>query len=240
MKAMIMAAGLGTRLKPFTDSQPKALAVVNGKTLLQRNIEYLKGFGVGEIIVNIHHFADAIESYLREHNGFGLNIVCSDERDAVLETGGGLKRAAPFFAGEHFFVVMNADVLTDLDLGAMLAAHTASGAWATLAVTDRDSSRRLLFDDSSLLYGWENRDTGAQRIARPISGPGVGRAFSGVQVVSQALLQDIPFEGKFSLIDLYLYHAAKHPIWAFNHSGSLFIDVGKPESLDRANRLFAS
>ena len=240
MKAMIMAAGLGTRLKPFTDSHPKALAVVNGKTLLQRNIEYLKGFGVGEIIVNIHHFADAIESYLREHNGFGLNIVCSDERDAVLETGGGLKRAAPFFVGEHFFVVMNADVLTDLDLGAMLAAHTASGAWATLAVTDRDSSRRLLFDDSSLLYGWENRDTGAQRIARPISGHSVGRAFSGVQVVSQALLQDIPFEGKFSLIDLYLYHAAKHPIGAFNHSGSLFIDVGKPESLDRANRLFAS
>ena len=238
MKAMILAAGLGTRLKPFTDTRPKALAEVNGKTLLQRNIEYLKGFDIGDIIVNIHHFADDIEGYLTENHGFGLNIVCSDERDAVLETGGGLKRAAPFFAGEDAFVVMNADVLTDLDLGAMVAAHAESGAWATLAVTDRASSRRLLFDESGLLYGWENRETGEQRMARPIAGGGVGWAFSGVQVVSQALLQDIPFEGKFSLIDLYLYHAVQHPIGAFNHSGSLFIDVGRLESLARAATLF--
>ncbi|MCC7029824.1 MAG: NTP transferase domain-containing protein, partial [Chitinophagaceae bacterium] len=125
MKAMILAAGLGTRLKPFTDSHPKALAIVNGKTLLQRNIEYLKKYGITEIIVNVHHFADQIISHLQHHQNFGIPISISDETDEVLETGGGLKKAAWFFKDQQPFVLMNADILTKMNLQAMISDHLA-------------------------------------------------------------------------------------------------------------------
>jgi MurNAc alpha-1-phosphate uridylyltransferase len=237
MKAMLFAAGLGTRLKPFTDHHPKALVEINDKTLLEHNIRYLQRFGIYEVIVNVHHFAQQIEDVIFEHDGFGSEITISDERAEVLETGGGLKKAAHFFKGEEAFVVMNVDVLTNLDLGKMIAAHQQGNAVATLAVMNRDSARHFLFDSNMRLCGWRNNKTNEERISRTIA-PVQPYAFSGIQVLSQTALQDNPFEGKFSLVDLYLHLAKSHILKGYDHSGNLFIDVGKPESIEKAEYLF--
>ena len=236
MKAMIFAAGLGTRLKPFTDHHPKALAEVNGKTLLEHTIKYLQRFGIEDIIVNVHHFAQQIEDVIEENGGFGSWVTISDERDVVLETGGGLKKAAHYFEGEEAFVVINVDVLTNLDLGRMIEVHKESNAIATLAVMKRDSSRQLLFDEQMALCGWQNNGTGQQRISRDtaIKQP---FAFSGIQVLSPKILA-MPFDGKFSMIDVYLHFAQTETIKGFDHTGNVFIDVGKPESLEKAAYLF--
>lgn len=237
MKAMLFAAGLGTRLKPFTDSNPKALAPVNNRTLLEHNIRYLQRFGIHDVVINVHHFADKIEVTLKEHNNFGSNISISDERGEILETGGGLKKAASFFSGEEAFVVMNVDALTDLDLSAVIRAHAASRAIATLAVMQRSSGRQLLFDTDMTLCGWQNNSTNEQRISRHVDilHP---FAFSGIQVLSQFVLQNIPFNGKFSLIDLYLHLAKTNTIKGYDHTGDIFVDVGKPESIAKAEALF--
>lgn len=238
MKAMLFAAGLGSRLKPFTDYHPKALAQVNGKTLLEHSIKYLQAYGIEEVIVNVHHFADQIEAELNDHGGFGSWVTISDERTAVLETGGGLKRAAAYFKGESDFVVLNVDVLTKLDLGKMIEAHQQGDSLATLAVMERASSRQLLFDQNMVLCGWENNQTGQQRISRPVDAP-LQRAFSGVQVISHQLLEGISQEGKFSIIDVYLEAAKTGIVSGYDHSGNVFIDVGKPESLAQAGFLFS-
>ncbi len=234
---MLFAAGLGTRLKPFTDHAPKALAEVNNKTLLEHNIRYLQRFGIYDVIVNVHHFAGMIEDVLYEHDNFGSNVVISDERQEVLETGGGLKKAAHFFEGEDSFVVMNVDVLTTLDLEKMLTAHAESRAMATLAVMNRESSRHLLFDAEMTLCGWTNNGTGEKRISRNAT-PLQPFAFSGIQVLSGDVLKNIPFDGKFSLIDLYLHLAKTEILKGHDHSGNIFIDVGKPESIEKASYLF--
>lgn len=238
MKAMIFAAGLGTRLKPFTDHSPKALAEVNGRSLLEHNIRYLQRSGIYEVIINVHHFAPMILEAIRDNDGYGSEISISNEQDTLLETGGGLKKAAGFFDGEEHFVVMNVDILTNLDLSKMIAAHTADNAMATLAVMQRDSSRQLLFDKDMVLCGWVNNATGEERISRNISDTRKF-SFSGVQVLSASILKDIPFSGKFSLIDLYLHQAKTNILKGFDHSGNLFIDVGKPGSVEQAEYLFS-
>lgn len=234
---MILAAGLGTRLKPFTDHHPKALAEVNGRSLLEHNVRYLQRFGIYDVLVNVHHFADQIEDAIFDNDAFGSEIVVSDERDAVLETGGGLKKAAWYFEQEESFVVMNVDVLTNLDLGKMIAAHHANGVAGTLAVMQRNSSRQLLFDEHMDLCGWANNNTNEQRISREVTWM-QPFAFSGVQILSPAIINDIPFEGKFSLIDVYLHQAKTQVIKGYDHTGNIFIDVGKPESLEQAAYLF--
>jgi N-acetyl-alpha-D-muramate 1-phosphate uridylyltransferase len=238
MKAMILAAGLGTRLKPFTDKHPKALAAVNGKTILQRNIEYLASYGTKEVIVNVHHFADQIIDFLKENNGFGSNITVSDETNEVLETGGGIKKAAWFFEKDEApFVVMNVDILTDMNLKEMIFQHVKSNPLATLAVTSRKTSRYFLFDEKNHLCGWENVKTGEKRINRK-SENYFRKAFSGIHVISPKIFSLIKMEGKFSMVDVYLELAKTHVIAAFDHSDSRFIDVGKPESILRAEEIF--
>jgi N-acetyl-alpha-D-muramate 1-phosphate uridylyltransferase len=237
MKAMLFAAGLGTRLKPFTDHCPKALVTVNDKTLLEHNIRYLQRFGIYEVIVNVHHFASMIEDTIMEHDGFGSEITISDERSEILETGGGLKKAAAFFDGTTDFVVMNVDVLSNLDLSKMIAAHEANSAIGTLAVMDRSSSRHFLFNKDMTLCGWKNNGTGEERISRQEADL-QPFAFSGIQVLSSRIFNDIPFEGKFSLVDLYLHLAKTETIKGFDHTGNLFIDVGKPGSIEQAEYLF--
>ena len=232
---MLFAAGLGTRLKPFTDHHPKALARVHGKTLLQWNIEYLQRFGFREVVVNVHHFADQIEQELHIHRGFGSKVHISDERDAVLETGGGLKKAQPFLEREEYFLVMNADVLTNLDLQRLMKAHHPEN-MATLAVMQRASSRHLLFDEEMTLCGWRNNTTGEEKTAIKKSGVRP-YAFSGIQVVTPKIF-DMPFNGKFSMIDMYLHFAKQGVVKGFDHSGDVFLDVGKPESLQKAAALF--
>ncbi len=236
MKAMLFAAGLGTRLKPFTDKHPKALAEVNGRTLLEHSIRYLQKYGIKDVVVNVHHFADQIEQVLADNNGFGSNYTISDERDEVLETGGGLKKAARYFKDEEAFVVMNVDVLTNLNLDKVIAAHLSSNAIATLAVMQRDSSRHLMFDKDMQLSGWRNNKTEeakivhADRAVTPF-------AFSGIQVLSPTIL-DMPFDGKFSIIDVYLHFAVTQTVIGYDHTGDIFLDVGKPESIAKAAELF--
>ena len=237
MKAMLFAAGLGTRLKPFTDNAPKALAEVNNKTLLEHNIRYLQRYGIDDIVVNVHHFAGMIEDVLAQNHGFGSFVDISDEREEVLETGGGLKKAAPLFAGEEDIVVMNVDVLTTLNLEALIASHKESGALATLAVMKRESSRHLLFDNDMQLCGWTSNKTGEIKTARDLT-YAQPYAFSGIQVISSQLFNHIPFDGKFSMIDVYLHFAKNDAIKGYDHSGNVFIDVGKPESLQQAAYLF--
>lgn len=235
MKAMLLAAGLGTRLAPFTHHHPKALAPVGDMTLLEWNVRYLQRFGLREVVVNVHHFADQIEEAIARNAGWGSDVHISDERDEVLETGGGLLRAAPFFAGEEAFLVMNVDVLCDLNLQALIDAHVAQKPLATLAVMRRPSSRYLLFDDSMRLQGWRNEKTGAKRGLA-----GEAFAFSGIQIVTQRLLQGCLRKGKFSLIDLYLDALESGGIiCGFDHSDGKFLDAGKPETLAQAQTLFS-
>jgi len=236
---MILAAGLGTRLKPFTDEHPKALVQVNNKTLLQRNIEYLSHFGIKELIINVHHFAGQVISELKKNKGFGSTVTISDESEAILETGGGLKKAAAFFSGtEEPFVLMNVDVLTDMNLSDMIDQHNRLRPLATLAVTTRYTSRYFLFDEMSHLCGWKNVKTGEQKISRSAA-KFYSKAFSGIHVISPAMLPMIKLEGKFSMIDVYLEMAKTQLIGEYDHSNTKFIDVGKPASILKAAALFA-
>lgn len=235
-QGMIFAAGLGTRFKPWTDQHPKALAIVNGKSLLQRNIEYLQQAGIYNVVVNVHHFADQIISALRDNNGWGSTINISDETDAVLETGGGLKKAAPLFDNGPILII-NVDILTDLDLGAMIRFHDKEAPLATLAITNRVTSRYFLFDEDNTLCGWQNTKTGEEKISRQAA-PMIPKAFSGVHIISPELLPLITREGKFSMVDVYLDLARQHTIKGYDHSYSRFIDVGKPESVAQAESMF--
>jgi MurNAc alpha-1-phosphate uridylyltransferase len=238
MKAMILAAGLGTRLKPFTNEHPKALAMVNGKTILQRTIEYLAAFGIKDIIVNIHHFPKQIKDAIKINKSYGSNISISDETDEVLETGGGLKKAAWFFENERdSFVVMNVDVLTDMDLSKMISQHSKEKTLATIAVTMRKTSRYFLFDDLNHLCGWKNEKSGEQKMSIETT-EFTQKAFSGIHIISPEIFSLIKMKGKFSMVDVYLELAKTRNITAFDHSNSKFIDVGTPESILKAEEIF--
>ncbi len=235
---MILAAGLGTRLKPFTDSHPKALAVVNNKTILQRNIEYLASFGIKEIIVNVHHFAEQVIELIKKNNGFGSDISFSDETDEVLETGGGIKKASWFFEKDtEPFVVMNVDVLTDMDLNRMISQHRQKDPLATLAVSSRQTSRYFLFNEAGALCGWRNLKTSEEKLSQNTE-KYIEKAFSGIHVISPKIFKMIKMKGKFSIVDLYLELSKTNTIDAFDLSNSKFIDVGKPESILKAEEMF--
>lgn len=236
MKAMIFAAGLGTRLKPFTDNHPKALAVVNGKPLLQRNIEYLKSFGINEIVINVHHFADQIIEFLEYNNYFGIEITISDETDQVLETGGGLVKAKANF--EEDFLVMNVDILTDLNLAKFIKAHQENKALVTLAVSDRNSSRKLFFNEQNELKGWRNLKTEEEIKAVDSLDNCKDLAFSGIHVISPTLFDKITEKGKFSIMKVYMDLMKTESIIGFDHSGGILIDVGRPESVLEAEQYF--
>ena len=238
MKAMILAAGLGTRLKPFTEQHPKALAIVNGRSLLQRNIEYLASFGITDVIVNVHHFPDQITDAIKKDNGFGSRITISDEKDEVLETGGGLMKAEKFLADSDPFVLMNVDILTDLDIGKMIEQHNSSKALATLAVTNRKTSRYFLFNDVGALCGWKNIKTGEQKISKEAN-KYFSKAFSGIHIISPEIFPLIKMRGKFSMVDVYLNLCKTHTITGFDHSTTKFIDVGRPENILIAEEIFS-
>jgi N-acetyl-alpha-D-muramate 1-phosphate uridylyltransferase len=237
MKAMILAAGLGTRLKPWTDHHPKALALVNGKSLLERNVKYLMSFGVNDIVVNVHHFADQIRNAIIANDGWGANISISDETNEVLETGGGLLKAQPLLDDGDQLVLMNVDILTQLDLKELIRLHQLNDAIATLAVSERASSRAFLFDDAMHLCGWQNSSTQEQKIMR--NEPNLKPfAFSGIHIISTRIFSDCPFTGKFGMVDWYLSICAKHTIMGYEHTGIPVLDVGKPESITKAEEMF--
>ncbi|UAY52203.1 nucleotidyltransferase family protein [Ferruginibacter albus] len=237
MKAMIFSAGLGTRFKPWTDKHPKALAIVNGKSLLQRNIEYLQQYGITEIVVNVHHFADQIIHSIKENKGWGSNIIISDETSEVLETGGGLLKARDLLKGNAPFITLNVDILTDLDLNKLLAFHQQHQPLISFGITDRVTSRNFLFDENNRLCGWCNTKTGEEKIA--INKPNLQqKAYSCVVVFQPEIFSLIRQRGKFSLTQTYLDLAAEHLILGYDHSGDKLVDVGKPESVAKAEDLF--
>jgi NDP-sugar pyrophosphorylase family protein len=235
MKAMILAAGLGTRLRPLTNDRPKALVEIAGRTMLEITVERLRQFGVSEVIVNVHHFGDQVIEYLKGRGNFGMRIEVSRE-DVLLDTGGGLKKAAWFFregGGDEAFILHNVDVLSTIDLGKMAEFHAERGALATLAVQDRETSRYLLFDEQGWLCG--RRVSGAaDEMVRPAK-QAQALAFSGIHVISPRLLGMMTEEGAFSIIDSYLRMAgAGEKIAAFRADDYDWRDLGKLESVERA------
>ncbi|MGA2965859.1 MAG: nucleotidyltransferase family protein [Terriglobales bacterium] len=243
MKAMILAAGLGTRLRPLTDNCPKALVEINGRTLLEIALSRLRSFGVREAIVNVHHFAGMIVEYLEANDNFGMTIEVSRE-DGLLDTGGGLKKAAHFFVegpghpGEPF-IVHNVDVLSAIDLRRIVQFHNENQALATLAVKERKTSRYLLFDDQLQLCGRQAGSDGEPELARPsaIRSSQQARplAFCGVQVISPRLLAMMSEDGAFSIISSYLRLAALgEKILAFRADEYYWRDLGTPEGVAQA------
>jgi MurNAc alpha-1-phosphate uridylyltransferase len=236
MKAMLLAAGLGTRLQPFTLKHPKALALVNGKTVLERNIQYLKSFGVKEIVINVHHFAQQIINFLKENKNFGIEIIISDETEMVLETGGGILFAKNFLEGEKDFLVMNVDILTDLNLNELISFHKNNNALASLAISQRQSSRQLLFNTQKQLCGWKNQANSEEKIARQ-ENETYPFSFSGIQVLSPNIFSLITQKGKFSIIDTYLELAKENSILGFEHD-AILKDIGSIEKINEAEKIF--
>ncbi len=235
---MIFAAGLGTRLKPITDTIPKAMVPVNGKPLLWHTIEKLKTAGVDEIIINVHHFADQIVDYIRENESLGIRIAFSDESEQLLDTGGGIKKAFSFFDDGKPFLVHNVDILSNLDLNKLLGYHKENEAIATLCVSNRNTSRYLLFDEKNRLKGWINEKTG--EVKSPVShfNPNHYRklAFNGIHVLEPTVCYYMSdFAEKFSIIDFYLSICNKVNIIGFEPNDFSMIDVGKIDSLQAAN-----
>ena len=228
MKAMILAAGLGTRLRPITDTIPKALVKVQGIPLIENSIRHLQKNGVNSFIINIHHFGDQIIDFLGKHNNFGSEITFSDERDQLLDTGGGLKKTAGFFNDNNPFIIYNVDVVSDLDLSKVVDSHNHSEALATLVVRNRETSRYFLFNRAMELSGWENKSTGERKLTKGGEENFTAFAFSGIQVVSPAIFPLIIEEGKFSLTILYLRLSSKQKISGFVDKESYWMDTGKP------------
>lgn len=234
---MIFCAGLGTRFKPWTDLHPKALALVNGKSLLQRNIEYLQQYGIMDVIVNVHHFPEQVRSALRQHKGWGSNIIVSDETKEVLETGGGLVKARPYFTEGEDFLAINVDILTDLNLNEFIRFHQSKMGLVSLAVSGRKSSRCFVFDNDNRLIGWKNLQTGQERMTVN-SYPSFPKAFSGISLYRYEFFEALAMKGKFSLVDAFLSLATDHAIYGYEHSGEKWVDVGRPESVAVAESLF--
>jgi NDP-sugar pyrophosphorylase family protein len=238
MKAMVLAAGLGTRLRPLTDDCPKALVKIDGRTLLEIALSRLREFGIHEVVINVHHFADAILSYLKANENFGMHIEVSREEE-LLDTGGGLKKARRFFLEdasqrEEPFLLHNVDVVSTIDFGRLVKSHTEKAALATLAVQDRETSRYLLFDDKLRLSGRRSGQRGETELVRPPSEL-QSLAFTGIHVISPRLLGMMSEEGAFSIINTYLRLAgAGESILGFRADEYYWRDLGKAEQIQQA------
>ncbi len=240
MKAMVLAAGLGTRLRPLTNDRPKALVEVAGRTLLEITLARLRSFGIREVIINVHHFADMVVQFLKSRDNFGLQIEISRE-EQLLDTGGGLKKAAHFFLegsarSDEPFLLHNVDVISTIDLSRMMQVHREHQALATLAVQDRVTSRPLLFDDLGQLCGRVTGPDQEREMVRPVA-QAQPLAFSGIHVISPRLLRMLSEDGVFSIITSYLRVASQgEHILAFRADEYSWRDLGKPENVKQAER----
>ncbi len=238
MKALIFAAGLGTRLKPLTDTMPKALVPIDGKPLLEHVILKLKAAGFNQIIINVHHFPDQIIEFLKSKNNFDLRIEISDERDKLLDTGGGVKKAKWFFDDGKPFLVHNVDILSNIDLQSLYQQHLETSPLATLVVSERDTFRYFLFDEEARLKGWINEKTGEVRPDHLTHTELYNKlAFSGIQVLSPDVFKLMEhFPDHFSIVDFYLRNAAQQQIKAYVPHALKMIDVGKLNVLTEAEQ----
>jgi MurNAc alpha-1-phosphate uridylyltransferase len=230
MKAMILAAGKGTRLRPLTNTTPKALIELNGMPLLEILIRKMIQSGIREICINTYYLAQQIHDFIEKHQSFGIDIQFSDEND-LLDTGGGIKHAAPLLQGKEDILIHNVDILSNLDFQKMLQHHQQKKNMVTLAVSDRKGSRYFLFDEKEHLCGWTNKQSGEIKEARKVKNYH-HRAFSGIQIISPLLLDYFPSERIFSLVDFYLDVCRKEVIEAFPHDAEHWYDVGKIEDIE--------
>ena len=235
---MIFAAGLGTRLKNETRMKPKALVEIGGKTLLQHAIEKLRNENVSEIVINIHHFPEIMKEFI-QNNDFGIPVTISNETDELLETGGGLKKAAPLLKGTESVILYNVDVLTDLRLSHIVQQHNHSNALATLVVRNRKTQRYFRFDSNRRLVGWINKKTGETKISVPEHfEQATEMAFSGIHVIQPEAFNFFPDERRFSLTHWYLNLAKDHVIQGYYDESDFWMDVGKPEQLEQARKMY--
>lgn len=238
MQAFIPAAGLGTRLLPLTEHRPKALVEVGGVPLLKIAIDNLVRQGVTRIVVNVHHFADMVIDYLQSHD-WGVEVLVSNEKDKLLDTGGGLKKAAPLFHRDEPILIHNVDILSRIDFRDLVELHQQDGNFVTLAVSVRDTSRFLLFADNGLLVGWNNRSTGETKWVDELVAKNRALAFSGIAVLEPGVLDVLPpCEIPYPIVPAYLNIAKEHRISYFIHSSSDWMDVGTPQSLNKAQSWF--
>jgi N-acetyl-alpha-D-muramate 1-phosphate uridylyltransferase len=238
MKAMIFAAGLGKRLGKITQNIPKALVDINGKTALQIAVERCSSYGFNDIIINVHHFADMVESEVARLNNMGYHISVSDERDLLLENGGGLYKARNFFDNNPF-LLYNVDIISDLDLSELYRFHSEKKGLAALAVRNRPGKRFLLVDPDSRLRGWRNISTGDQILTCEHDEGLTEIAFSSMHIAEPEIFNYMS-EGIYTLIDLYLRLAAEHKIYTLKHDEGYWVDVGTPESLEHVRNLLRS
>jgi Nucleoside-diphosphate-sugar pyrophosphorylase involved in lipopolysaccharide biosynthesis/translation initiation factor 2B, gamma/epsilon subunits (eIF-2Bgamma/eIF-2Bepsilon) len=233
MKAMILAAGLGIRLRPLTENIPKALIKIGNTPLLEYVIKKLLHHGFNDIIINVHHHPDMIINFLEKNKNFGANISISDERDILLDTGGGLKKAAPFFSGKESFLLYNCDIVTDLNLLTLYKYHLEQSALCTLAVRDRETSRYFVFDDDNTLCGWWNKATGEKKSVRWGGSKFRAMAFSGIQIINPSVLDLFPDKKVFSLVEFYLLIARDHKIGGYDHTETRWADIGNSDTLEQ-------
>lgn len=236
MKAMIFAAGLGTRLHPLTENKPKALVEVRQKPMLGHLLHRLADFGIRHFVVNVHHYAGQIEDYLALPEFSTYQIQISDERDALLDTGGALVKARPLLRADEPVLVHNVDVWSQINIRLLIDFHNAKTALASLAVSRRETSRYLLFDHHRKLCGWKNKKTGETRMSRNACQMKQYLAFSGIQVLSQDFLDMMEDRGSFSIIDEYLRLSADYEILGWEHDKAYWMDLGRPEMIKRANK----
>jgi NDP-sugar pyrophosphorylase family protein len=238
MKAMIFAAGLGTRLSNETSDKPKALVDVGGKPLLQRAIEKLKNEGITEIVVNVHHFSELVISFLKKKD-FGIPVHISDEIEKLLDTGGGLKKAACYFDTDEPILIYNVDILSSLNMKDLVENHVQSKALVTVAVRIRETQRYYKFDSEMNLVGWINKKTGEKKISKSENFENaITMAYSGFHIIQPEIFSLMPETDRFSVTDFYLELAKTHLIKGFVDDSDLWMDVGKPEQLEEARRIF--
>lgn len=234
MKAMILAAGKGTRLQPLTNTKPKALVEIDGKPLLELIIKKVIHSGFTDIVINVHHFADQIYDFLASHKNFGVNIQISDEQELLLDTGGALIKARPMLIDGEPILIHNVDIITSLDLRELYAFHCRSGALATMAVKDRQTSRSLLVNSVGDLCGWRNNQTGELKHSCGNLSELTPIAFSAVHVIQPEIFEHIHKTGVFSIMDEYLRLAQSHRIATFKHNNDYWLDLGRIENIDEA------
>jgi NDP-sugar pyrophosphorylase family protein len=236
MKALILAAGTGTRLRPVTDKIPKALIPIGGIPMLEIVIRRLVGAGFKSLVINIHHFSEQIREYVASKNNFGLDIDFSDESERLLDTGGAIRKAKPLFEGEDTILVHNVDILTNLNYQTLITAHLQSGALATLAVKDRPTTRNLLVDRQGRLCGWEYPDKHLRMCTHENVKRLSATAFSGVYVLSSEILEKLPDEEVFGFMPWILNLASSEEILTWDQSPAFWYEAGRPESIEKASK----
>ncbi|MDD3738428.1 MAG: sugar phosphate nucleotidyltransferase [Lentimicrobiaceae bacterium] len=237
MKAMIFAAGLGTRLKHLTEDNPKALVAINGKPLLEWQIKHLQKFNIYDVVINVHHFADKIIDFLSENNNFGSNITISNESKQLLDTGGGLLFASRYFDDCDLILVQNVDIICDINYHDFIEYHNSTNNLVTLAVGDRNTNRKFMVDENNYLAGWTNQITDEKIFITDKLNNSRLLAFSGIQIIDKKFISMINLKGKFSIIDAYLQPFFYKKIGIYEHNIENWLDVGKPENIETADKL---